>query len=233
MPGKRIMLVAAGCLLVFAAHTQDFGVSFSYFIPKNGYFSNPVTPFSIRGVGFDIGRHFAIETGGSLYRMAGMNVTGLPFESKEPLMGPLFSVLVPLEGVIQFYAGKSVFRIRGGIYGFVNFSNRVNAGNFDRAYAEAFGYELVNSNLDFENKPGWGYHFGGEWVIYLTDRFGLSFDVNYFIGDSKLALAGDITYSDGGAPITEQVSFPDSRMDFTGLELSVGVLITAGRSGRR
>ena len=99
---RKLILIL---ILVFASlimKGQDFGLSFSYFIPKNGYFSVPVTPFSIRGVGFDITRFFAIESGFTLYRISGMGVKGLPFESKSPLIGPFFSMMVPLEGVITF-----------------------------------------------------------------------------------------------------------------------------------
>lgn len=65
------------------AKAQEMGVSFSFFFPKNGYFSAPVSPFSLRGVGFNITNNLALETGATLYRMSGMNVSGLPFESKK------------------------------------------------------------------------------------------------------------------------------------------------------
>ena len=55
---------------------QDFGLSFSYFLPKNGYFSTPISPFSIRGLGVDLNRFVALEAGASLYRMSGLNVKG-------------------------------------------------------------------------------------------------------------------------------------------------------------
>ena len=57
---------------------QDVGLSFSYFIPRNGYFSTPVSPFSIRGLGFNINRFLAVQTGASLYRMSGLSVKDIP-----------------------------------------------------------------------------------------------------------------------------------------------------------
>ena len=93
---------------------QELGVSFSYFLPKDGYFSIPISPFSLRGIGFDLSRFLAVETGFTLYRMSGLNVKNLPFKTKEPLIGPNFTLLIPLEGVIQFSGQNMQFRIKGG-----------------------------------------------------------------------------------------------------------------------
>ncbi|HEY8512790.1 MAG TPA: hypothetical protein VIL31_12610, partial [Cyclobacteriaceae bacterium] len=70
----RILSVAFLACLSTGTLAQDFGLSFSYFLPKNGYFSTPISPFSIRGVGVDITNFLAVETGASLYRMSGLNV---------------------------------------------------------------------------------------------------------------------------------------------------------------
>src|SRR5687768_12900178 len=94
---KRLLLYIIMSGLSLPLMAQDFGLSFSYFLPKNGYFSTPISPFSIRGLGVDLNRYIAIETGASLYRMSGLNLKGLPFESKSPLIGPNFTILVPLE----------------------------------------------------------------------------------------------------------------------------------------
>src|SRR5690242_16450489 len=96
----KLMKLLRGLTLLFVlacstVQAQQFGLSFSYFIPKNGYFSTPISPFSIRGLGFDINRFLAIETGGSLYRMSGLGVKDLPFETKDAIVGPNFTVLVP------------------------------------------------------------------------------------------------------------------------------------------
>ena len=78
---KRFMLL----LFIFsgaqASLAQNVGLAFSYFIPRNGEFSTPISPFSIRGIGVDINRFIALETGVTLYRMSGLNVIDLPFES--------------------------------------------------------------------------------------------------------------------------------------------------------
>ena len=116
---KYFWLLTLATTLSVPLRAQDFGLSFSYFLPKNGYFSTPISPFSIRGLGFDINRYIAIETGASLYRMSGLNLKDLPFESKEPLVGPNFTILVPVELVFQFKGAKAEFDIKGGGFFFL------------------------------------------------------------------------------------------------------------------
>src|SRR6187431_1850304 len=118
---KNFFITTALILGALASHAQDFGLSFSYFIPKNGYFSTPVSPFSIRGLGFDINKFLALETGATLYRMSGLNMKDLPFESKDPLVGPNFTIFVPVELVFQLKGNNVEFDIKGGGFGFFGF----------------------------------------------------------------------------------------------------------------
>ena len=98
---KKLLSIALLCLLAAEAEAQDFGLSFSYFIPKNGYFSTPISPFSIRGVGVNLNRFISLETGASLYRMSGLNVKDMAFETKDPIVAPNFTLMVPGELVIS------------------------------------------------------------------------------------------------------------------------------------
>ncbi|MEN8250247.1 MAG: hypothetical protein ABFS32_15040, partial [Bacteroidota bacterium] len=140
------IILVVSLISVKQVHAQDMGVSFSFFFPKNGYFSAPISPFSLRGIGFNITNNIAIETGGSLYRMSGMNITGVPFESKEPMVGPFFNVLVPLELILQFGNEYFDFKLKGGGFAFYNFGTKLNTGNIDRAIAEQVLWEVVNSD---------------------------------------------------------------------------------------
>ena len=207
---------------------QDVGLSFSYFIPKNGYFSVPITPFSIRGVGFDLTRFFAIESGFTLYRMTGMGVQGLPYESRKPLIGPFFSLMVPLDGVITFDFGNQSFKIKGGGFVFYNFNTKVNEGNLDRELKDYLEWELLNSDVSVSNNLGYGYHFGAEYVIYFSQKFGISLEAYYLSGSSPLDMKGSYTGVpvDGDNIITEDVNFPDAALDFTGYEFSIGILFS-------
>ena len=123
---KILVTLLVTCGLSLAGFGQDFGLSFSYFIPRNGDFSTPISPFSIRGLGIDLHRYVAIETGGSLYRMSGLNLKGLPFESNDALLGPNFTILVPLELVFQLRGPQVEFDIKGGGFFFYGFANKLN-----------------------------------------------------------------------------------------------------------
>src|SRR6187402_985743 len=149
---KRLIIAFTLFLCSVSAYAQEFGLSFSYFIPKNGYFSTPVSPFSIRGLGFDINKFLAIETGATLYRMSGLNMKDLPFESKDPLVGPNFTIFIPVELVIQLKGSNVEFDIKGGAFGFYGFSQKINYGNFDRAIRKYEGWQVANADFTYGNK---------------------------------------------------------------------------------
>jgi hypothetical protein len=221
-----LMLILSAC----SAFGQQFGLSFSYFIPKNGDFSTPISPFSIRGLGVDLNRYIALETGASLYRMSGLNIKDLPFESNKSLVGPNFTILVPAEIVFQLKGSSVEFDIKGGVFGFYGFSQKINYGNLDRAIRAYENWEIANSDFSYENKPGWGYHVGAELTIYVTQRVGISLETNYLMGDSKFPLKG--SYTGGNATHeTKQVEYRDSKIDLTGLEFSIGVIFDSGQGG--
>jgi len=228
-----IKRLALACLLTFSivfvdnnkAHAQEVGVSFSFFFPKNGYFSIPISPFSIRGVGVNLNRYIAIETGFSVYRFSGLSVTDVPFETKEPIIGPTITFMAPLELVLQFGNSSQQFRIKGGVFGFYNLTHQILYGNLDRALRDLEGWEVLNSEFTYDNNPGWGYEAGVEYILYINDQFGITLGANYFIGGATLNLKG--TYvggSNGTLEPTKDVFYEGSRLDFTGWEISLGVL---------
>jgi hypothetical protein len=224
---KTLFILLFACSSVYA---QEFGLSFSYFIPKNGYFSTPISPFSIRGIGFDITRFLAFETGASLYRMSGLNIKDLPFETKDALVGPNFTILVPVELVLQFKGSSVEFDIKGGLFGFYGFDQRMNYGNFDRALRKYEGWQVANSDVTFGNKPGWGYHGGAELTVYVTQQVGISLETNYLVGSSKFPLTG--SYTGGNDALeTKVIDYQDAKIDLTGLEFSIGVIINSGGGG--
>ena len=172
--------------------------------------------------------NIALETGFSLYRMSGMNVTGMDFESKEPMVGPFFNIMVPGELILQFGTDDFEFRIKGGGFAFYNFGTKLNYGNIDRAAREYLGWTVANSNFRFDNKIGFGYQFGTEITSYFSQQFGVSIGANYYIGGSKMNIEGTISGGTEQDSIrTIQVAYPDSKLDYTGLEISIGVIFTS------
>lgn len=224
---KKLFLAALITVITLPAAAQDFGLSFSYFLPKNGYFSTPISPFSIRGLGVDLNRYLALETGASLYRMSGLNLKDLPFESKSPLIGPNFTILVPAELVFQLRGNVLEFDIKGGGFFFYTFGNKINYGNFDRALRSYNGWEVANSDLSFKAKPGFGYHGGAELTINVTSDVGVSLETNYFVGEAKFPMNGSVI--GGGSPLeTTPLDYAAAKVDFTGLEFSVGLIFSSG-----
>jgi len=217
------MLFVVGTSLTAAA--QEVGLSFSYFIPRNGYFSTPISPFSIRGIGVNLNKYIALETGASLYRMSGLNIMDLPFESKDALLGPNFTLFVPAELVIQLHGKNVEFDIKGGGFAFYGFDNKINYGNLDRAIRQHENWSVANSTASYDNHPGFGYHFGVEFTFYVTRQFGISLESNYLMGSAKFPLTG--TYSGGTSSIeTVNFEYPDAKVDFTGLEFSIGLIFS-------
>lgn len=210
---------------------QEVGLSFSYFIPRNGEFSTPISPFSIRGIGFNINKFIAIETGASLYRMAGLAIIDLPFDSKNSLLGPNFTLFVPAEVVFQFAGNSAQFDVKGGGFFFYGFDQNLNNGNFDRAFRQYKNWEVANGDLSFENNPGFGIHAGVELTIPITNQVSLSLETNYLMGTAKFPVKGTFT---GGASngTNEKVAadFANAKIDFTGLEFSIGLLFGGGGS---
>ncbi|TRX52001.1 hypothetical protein FNH22_22780 [Fulvivirga sp. M361] len=211
-----------------ATYGQEVGLSFSYFLPKNGYFSVPISPFSLRGVGVDLNRYFALQTGFSLYRMSGLNIKDIDdFSSKDALVGPNFTVMIPVELVLQFVGKRQEFRIKGGGFGFGTFDNKLNNGNLDKAIREFEGWDVANADFDFDSGLGFGYFFGAEYIFYVTRQWGLSLEGNYFIGDAGFSLNGSYTGGNSAGPLeTKAVDYADAKLDFTGLEISIGIIIT-------
>lgn len=210
--------------------SQDFGLSFSYFIPKNGYFSTPISPFSIRGLGFNIGDYLGVQTGASLYRMSGLNAIDMAFESKDPILGPSFTLMIPLEGIIQFGNTGWEFSIKGGGFAFYSFDQKINYGNLDKAIRKHEGWDIANSDATFDNKLGLGYMFGVEYLIYVTKQIGVSLEGNYYIGGADLGLKGSYNGATLGGiiPLTPtEFDYKDSKVDFTGLEISIGIIYSA------
>ena len=230
---KKILLISSlviGC--AFVSRAQQVGLSFSYFVPRNGYFSTPISPFSLRGIGINFNKYLGIQTGATLYRMSGLNIIDLLFESKEPLLGPNFTLFVPAELVFQLKGQKVQFDLKGGGFFFYGFASKLNTGNIDRALRSHQQWDVANSDFSFQNNPGFGTHFGGELTVYVTNQFGISFELNYLMGTAKMPLKGNYVGGTMAGPLqTVAADYKDAKVDFTGLEFSIGIIFGGGGGG--
>ncbi len=229
---KKILLFSFLLLgLNSISSAQRVGLSFSYFVPRNGYFSTPISPFSVRGVGFDFGKHFGVQTGATLYRMSGLNIIDLPFESKDPMLGPNFTLFVPAEFVYQLKGRRMEFDLKAGGFFFYGFDQKLNSGNIDRAIRDYKQWDVANSDLSFKNNPGFGKHFGAEFTYYVTSQFGISLETNYLMGTAKIPMTGNYVGGTMAGPLSTvnvDPDFKNAKVDFTGFEFSVGVILTGG-----
>lgn len=89
---------------------------------------------------------------------------------------------------------------------------------------------MANSDLSFENNPGFGFLAGVEFTVPVTRQFSVSLEINYLMGMAKFPLSGSYT---GGTTLngleTIEVDYKDAKVDFTGLEFSIGVTFGSGR----
>jgi len=230
-----LILLLAGMGLACPLSAQQVGLSFSYFIPRNGYFSTPISPFSIRGLGFNINRFIAVQTGASLYRMSGLSMKDLPLASKDPFIGPNFTLFVPAELVFQLKGSRLQFDIKGGGFFFYGFGQTLNNGNIDKAIREKEHWDVATSSLSFQNKPGVGYHGGAELTVAVTGQFSISIETNYLVGQSGMPLTG--SYAGGQINSTiaapTPVDYKTAKVDFSGLEFSLGLIFNTGSAGSK
>jgi hypothetical protein len=224
---KKIFIVSLLIGVAPCLTAQDFGLSFSYFIPKNGYFSTPISPFSLRGVGVSLTNYLSLETGASLYRMSGLNMKDLPFETKDPLIGPNFTIFVPEEIVIELKGSHLEFDIKGGGFAFYGFRNKINYGNLDKALRAYENWSVANASVSYDNSLGFGWMAGAELTVYLTQQLGISLETNYLAGSANFPLTG--TYTGGTTSLeTKSIDYSNAKLDLTGLEFSLSVIISSG-----
>ncbi|WP_420580332.1 hypothetical protein [Reichenbachiella sp.] len=221
MKTKILLPILALILLSLSAKSQ--GVSASFIIPKNGYFSAPVSPLSVRGLGLSFGL-LGVETGASLYNMPGLPMNGLPFEANKPLTGPHWSILVPLQLSLTLDSDAMSVKILGGGFAMGHIAPQINYGNMDRAIREYEGWDVANADLDVENKIGFGWMAGVELAFHVSDKFSITTEVQYLKGDSGAAITGEYSGGTIGGPIeTRMVDYPDAVTALEGVEISLGV----------
>lgn len=215
---SKIIIVLFLLLATWSVRSQS--ISFSYLIPKNGYLAAPVSPFSLRGLG--IGNKVGIETGATLYNVPGLSMTDLPFTSSEPLTGPHFAVLVPLNAFTRFKLGSSTFKFLGGGFLWWNINTRLHTGHLDQALREMENWQVLTSQLSLNDQLGLGWMAGMEISFPFNKQVDLVFGINYLKGGASSRLEG--TYAGGniGDTIIEKPFISSPSIQIEGLEISLG-----------
>ena len=225
---KKLLLILS-LIVVFGyinqAKSQEIG--FSFLLPVKGYFSIPVSPLSIRGLGVNLHPNFSISTGFTLYRMSGMSLTDVPFTSEVPVVGPFFNITMPLDATIKINFGSTTYlKISGGGVGFVNFATQINQGALDRAMRDELGYTVLNSNMTYNDKFGWGWNAGAQFVQFVNSKIGIFVSVNYIKCTSKVTLEGTYSaYSESAGYVTGTANYDGAKLNYVGYEVGAGVVI--------
>lgn len=222
---KKILLIT-GIILAFTTnYIQAQSVGFSYFFPKYGYFSNPIAPVHFN-LPVSFGKYFQITPGISMNSIGGMSLSGLPNElnSDQALVGPFQSFSGSLVPTIVIPSKYVELELLGGVFGFASMNVKLMSGNFDRMYAEAYNYNIVNSNLSFDKQAlGWGYVFGAKLNIRIKDNIWGYIAGRYYIGNQGFALNGDIAAANNSSEVVNhEVDFPDASIRYEGFEITIG-----------
>jgi hypothetical protein len=119
------------------------------------------------------------------------------------------------------------FDLKAGAFGFAGFSQKINYGNLDRALRTNLGWDVVNASVSHDNNPGFGWQTGAELTIYINRQLGISLEVNYLAGQAKFPLTGSAVGGiAGGSFQTVEIDYPDAKLDFTGLEFAIGIILS-------
>ncbi len=221
---KTIIFTIVLSIMGIQKSTAQIGVGIGFFIPSTGYVANVYGPLSLRGVGFTINKIFKVETGFTVYSMPGNAVTHLPFKAKEPLFGASTTLLIPLEFGLGTRIGDVSISASAGGFTFYNFTHRLDKGNFDRAISEYEGWDVANADLNYTNRPGYGFITSFEIEYHIKKNLGIYVQYSYLDGESVLELNGNYKGGNlGGNIIEKTAAFNDARLSIKGSEVSVGV----------
>ena len=230
------ILVLSLLFLVFSILTvQGIGVNFCYLMPRNGMFSHPVPPLSVRDIGFDIGRYLGVAGSLSLYSIRGMGIkdeAGRPIETDGPIVGPFLSLLSSAVGKVRVPIWKIELEANGGIFGCYNIDPPLMTGTLDRYLVSATPptiYEAVSSSISAGGNWAWGWVFGGKVTYFIKGQIGIAVGANYYLGGGDLKLSGSYVAAEGAStPVTIPdlpANLQNAYLDYTGLEIVLGIEI--------
>ncbi|MDD2385966.1 MAG: hypothetical protein PHP52_04215 [Bacteroidales bacterium] len=201
-------------------------VGFSYFFPKNGYFSNPIAPINI-SLPIKFGKYLQISPGIGLSNIGGMSMSGFPtqYKSNIPLVGSFqsFEINVLPGFVLPFKNIK--FEISGGGFAFTSFNTKIIYGNFNNMIAQANNYDFVNTNVSIDKDFfGYGFIFGSKISFRVRNSVWGYIGANYYMGSQKMALEGNYTAVKNNLITSHDFSFPETKILYHGLQISVGAI---------
>lgn len=202
-------------------------VGFSYFFPKNGYFSNPIAPVQF-SLPVKFNNFFQISPGIGLSNIGGMSMTGFPdtYNSELALVGPFQSLELNIVPAIVLPFKKVKYYFEAGAFGFASFNTKLIEGNFNNMLAEANTFDFINTNTTIDKKAlGWGYLFGFKVSFKVTKSAWGYIGARYYMGGQKMALNGEYTGVYFTTITQGTFEFPNTSILYDGIQISVGAIL--------
>ena len=229
---KKKLLAISSFLLLILSLSQVHAISLleigalqvPIFIPRGGYLSESGFPIAIRNLDINPIPFAGLSGTLQMYSLRGLASEGLPTEG--PLMGPSFTLVGNI--CLKLMLPLSNFRltIKGGGFSFYQLSPPLLKGNLDRGVAADEGWDTATTKMEFQNRPGLGYTFGGGITYSIApEGGGLFVELLYYNGRAPLELTGTITGGkEGDIVVNKETSYAGSVL-FSGWELTFGLVI--------
>jgi hypothetical protein len=202
-------------------------VGLCYFFPEKGTFSIPLAPLSYsQPIVFGGFRYIKLIPGGSVYNIGGMSVKGIPgeFPNHKPLIGPFYSILLSVMPAVSIPIGPIDLDFCGGYFGAYNILPRVMQGNMDEMLRNYEGWDACTSDMHFKNRINHGWVFGLSVSIWFNDEQAVAPGLFYYMGGSKLDLAGTYTGGKAGQLLEQKsIDFSASSLNYRGFEVQIAI----------
>ncbi|HNQ67779.1 MAG TPA: hypothetical protein PKN32_05340 [Bacteroidales bacterium] len=225
---KRKFILIIFVFTIFGGETYSQSIGFSYFFPKNGYFSNPVAPVNF-SLPVKMSDFFQISPGIGLYHIGGMSMTGFSeeYNSERALVGPFQSMELTLLPAIVIGFKKVKFDLVGGLFGFWGFNEKVIKSEFIDMIAEAHNFSVIDSDLNCKKSGfGWGYIYGIKFSFKVTKSAWGYIGANYYTGSQLFKIDGTYVATKGNNYIESgDFNFNNSKILYQGLQISVGAVL--------
>lgn len=225
---KNFVLILIISIFLFGSAAQSQSIGFSYFFPKNGYFSNPIAPVNF-SLPVKMGKFFQVSPGIGLYHIGGMSIKGFPevYESERAMVGPFQSVELTLLPalVIPFKTAKIDFV--GGVFGFLGFNEKIIRSEFNDMMTVAYNFSFMDTNVSCKNYGfGWGYIYGIKFSFKVTkDAWGY-IGANYYHGGQNFKITGEYKAADFEDVVyTGNFNYDKTSLLYQGLQISVGAIL--------
>lgn len=223
---KRFIIFIIFTFVFIYAKSQSIG--FSYFFPKDGYFSNPVAPLNF-SMPFKIAKFFQVSPGIGMSNIGGLSMKGFPdgYNSARPLVGPFQSLELTVFPAIVLPFKNVELDFTGGVFGFLGFNQKIYSSGFESMLKEAKGFTALEC---LTNSPkfgiGWGYVYGMKLRVKVTKTAWAYIGLSYYHGFQNYDISGSYTALVGTSTIERgSFEFNNSKILYEGFQLSVGAVL--------